>query len=349
MGRFRLGAAPCVTAACAALVIVCLSCGSGWIPALACAAVGLSQRGETVSVTATAATAADNRTTVPFGADDSQTPPTTAVTTPPTSATGNIAGRVVETVLPVGSSFVQGVAIRNRSGTAIDLATELAAPVGLTLAAGDAPQVLIYHTHTTESYMPYFNGTYRQGEAARTADEAVNVCAVGEAIAVRLRKAGIGVIHDTTIHDKPYTGAYSRSEATVKALLEQHPTIAVVIDVHRDGVMIDETTKSKPTVIINGRKAAQLMIICGATSTDSIPSPHWRTNLRLSLQVQKSLSQQYGQLMRQMSVVSSRYNQHLGKAAFLVEVGSEGNTLEEALYSAELFGRALGEQLNALR
>ena len=339
----------CAVAVCACVTMLVLCLSGGWLPTLACAAIGLSQRGGTVEIQATAPTAALNGTTSPFGSEDSQDIPPTTVATTTVTATGRVAGKVVETVLPVGSSFIQGVAIRNRSGTALDIAKELAAPVGLTLAQGEAPQVLIYHTHTTESYMPYFNGTYREGEAARTTDEHVNICAVGEAIAAKLRQAGIGVIHDTTIHDKPYTGAYSRSEATVKALLEKHPTVSVVIDVHRDGVMIDETTKSKPTVTINGRKAAQLMIICGATSTDAIPSPHWRTNLRLSMQVQQNLSQKYGQLMRQMSVVSSRYNQHLGKAAFLVEVGSEGNTLEEALYSAELFGRALAEELNALR
>lgn len=348
MARLRLNATHCITTACAIAVMLLLFLGSGsWLPTLTCAAVGLTQRGQAVVVQATAPTAADRGTTAPFGSSDSQDAPTSATTT--TTVVGKVAGKVVETVLPVGSSFIQGVAIRNRSGTDIDIAKELSSPVGLTLAAGDAPQVLIYHTHTTESYMPYFNGTYREGEAARTTDEHINVCAVGEAVAEQLRKAGIGVIHDTTVHDKPYTGAYSRSEATVKALLEQYPTVSVVIDVHRDGVMIDETTKSKPTVIINGRKAAQLMMICGATSTEAIPSPHWRTNLRLSLQVQQNLAQQYGSLMRQMSVVSSRYNQHLGKAAFLVEVGSEGNTLEEALYAAELFGRALGEELNALR
>ena len=108
--------------------------------------------------------------------------------------------------------------------------------------------------------MSYYAGYYNEGDGGRSKDESKNVCAVGEAIAAELRAAGIGVIHDTTIHDNPkYTGAYTRSEETVKKNLKQYPSIQVVLDVHRDGIMIDNTTKAKPTVTINGKKAAQTM------------------------------------------------------------------------------------------
>ena len=85
---------------------------------------------------------------------------------------------------------------------------------------------------------------------------------MGNEITKKLEEAGIGVIHDTTIHDDPYTGAYNRSWETIQRNLSENPTIQVTIDVHRDALG-GESARIKPTTVINGRKAAQIMILSG--------------------------------------------------------------------------------------
>ncbi len=257
-------------------------------------------------------------------------------------------GKISEQLMTLGSGFVQGVAIKNKSGRTFDLAKELAILPDVHITDTTEPQVLILHTHATESYMPYDAGYYNEGDTPRTSDNPYSVRSAGDVLAEQLRAAGIGVIHDTTIHDNPYSGAYTRSEATANALIQQYPSIKVVIDLHRDGIMLNSTTKVKPTAVINGKKAAQIMMICGVVSTDSIPHPHWAENFHFALQLQKALAADYRELVRPLSLVASRYNQHVANGALLIELGSEANTYEEAAYSAELLGRKLAEVLHAL-
>ena len=131
--------------------------------------------------------------------------------------------------------------------------------------------------------------------------------------------------------------------------LEQYPTIRVVLDIHRDAINSDATTKVKPTVTINGRKAAQMMIITGAVSTEALPHPNWRENLRLALRLQQLGSTTYEGLMRPMTVGTARYNAQLTNGSMLIEVGTEANTLDEAKYSGQLLGELLGKVLNSLK
>ena len=119
----------------------------------------------------------------------------------------------------------------------------------------------------------------------------------------------------------------------------------MVLDLHRDALMEGQTGLVKPTVTVGGKKAAQMMIIAGVLSTDALPNPHWQQNLALAAQWQKALSSQYDGLMRPLSTVGSRYNQHLHAGYLLVEVGSEGNTVAEAEYSGELLGKTLADLL----
>ena len=158
------------------------------------------------------------------------------------------------------------------------------------------------------------------------------------------------MIHDTTVHDYPkYNGAYDRSKETVQKNLQQYPTIQVVLDIHRDAIMRDSSTKVKPTVEIDGKKAAQMMIIAGMLNTSSTPHPDWRENLSLGMRLQQTLHTTYEGLMRPLSMVDSRYNQQLTHGSLLVEMGSEANTLQEALYSGQMLGRALAEVLGSLK
>lgn len=301
-----------------------------------------TQASTTTTAGKTGTTTADTSATQPEAPQDGP-PALLPETVPPQGPKG---GKVSEQQLTLGSNFVQGIALKNSSGKTFDIAKELQILPEITIKNTPEPQVLLVHTHTTEAYMTYYAGYYNEGDGGRTRDESKNVCAVGEVIAEQLRAAGIGVIHDTTIHDDPkYTGAYTRSEETVKKNLEKYPSIQVVLDLHRDGIMIDSTTRAKPTVTIDGRKAAQMMIIASAASTEANPHPHWQDNFRFALQLQKAMVDKYEGLMRPISVVASRYNQHLSRGYLLVEVGSEANTLNEAVYSGYMLGKTLAELL----
>ena len=118
-----------------------------------------------------------------------------------------------------------------------------------------APQVLIFHTHATESYEPYDSENYDMRNTWRSTDNTKNMVAVGNALEKALRDAGIGVVHDTTQHDYPsYNGSYERSAETIKSYLEKYPTIKIALDVHRDAIQREDDLIVKPTVEINGRK-----------------------------------------------------------------------------------------------
>lgn len=279
------------------------------------------------------------------------TPPTEQVTAPTNAAPSDLAdppaedgsgGRVVEQTVS-GGTMTAGIAVKNQSGVAADIAAALADGLPFSIEKDTAePQVLIYHTHATETYMPYAAGYYNSGDTSRVPENPRNVRAVGDALAAELTAAGIAVLHDTTLHDSPqYRGAYDRSAKTVEAILAEHPSIKVVLDIHRDGLMLNSSDKLKPTVTIDGKKAAQVMLVCGVLSTDALPHTEWRQNLRFAAGLQQALATVSGGFARPLSLVSARYNQHLSVGSLLIEVGSEGNTLDEATYSAQLLGRAL--------
>ena len=181
----------------------------------------------------------------------------------------------------------------------------------------------------------------------RTQDNNLNVVRVGEEIAKRLREAGIGVVHDTTVHDYPsYSGSYDRSIETMRKNLEQYPTIQVTLDIHRDALGGD--TRLKPTTTVNGKKAAQIMIISGCDDDGSLGFPDWEYNLRLAMRLQQAGAEYDGQLMRPLNFTPSKYNEHMTHGSLLVEFGTEVSTIDEAVYSGQLFGDALVKVLNEL-
>lgn len=213
-----------------------------------------------------------------------------------------------------------------------------------------APQVLIVHTHTSEAYMDSFTGTYPESFDPRTKDASHSVIRVGDVLTQKLNEAGIATIHDTTYHDDPaYNGAYTRSMQTTQKYLEKYPSIQVVLDVHRDSLTQADGTKLKPTVTINGKKAAQIMIVSGCDDDGSIGYPEWQYNMRFGLRLQKEIATKYSGLARPLYTWNIRYNQHLTHGSLLVEFGTDANTDEEVSYSAELFADALIGVLNELK
>ena len=161
-----------------------------------------------------------------------------------------------------------------------------------------------------------------------------------------LEKHGFVVIHDTEIHDEEYNSAYDHSRAVVEKYLEEYPSIEITIDVHRDDITYSDKTKVKPTAVINGKKAARMMIIAGCEYNRVKNFPNWEKNLRFDLQVQNKVNELYEGLMRPILFSERKYNMYETDYSFLLEVGTDANTLEEACYSARLFGDALGQLLN---
>lgn len=211
----------------------------------------------------------------------------------------------------------------------------------------DGPQVLIMHTHATESFEPYDTDIYDTRHTWRTTDNTQNIVAAGEVMAEAIRSYGIEVLHDETQHDYPsYNGSYERSAVTVQDYLEKYPSIKVVLDVHRDAVQRD-TTLVKPVTEIDGRKAAQLMIIAGCDD-GTMDMPNWSKNFRFAAGMQDAIESRYPSLTRPVFFCYRKYNQDLTTGSLLIEIGSHGNTLEEVLYTAQLAGDAIGSYLQGL-
>lgn len=215
------------------------------------------------------------------------------------------------------------------------------------IALHSAPQVLIMHTHTTESFEPYVRESFDQNFNYRTTDSSKNMVMVGDAIAKQLENSGIAVIHDSTIHDYPsYTGSYDRSRATVTAILEEYPSIKVVLDVHRDAIS-GEGYVTQPVAEINGKKAAQIMIISGCDD-GTMGMPNYMQNFHFACLLQQQMETDYPTLTRPILFDYRKYNQDLTTGSLLIEVGSHGNTLEQAAYAGELFGKSLARVLKEL-
>lgn len=208
----------------------------------------------------------------------------------------------------------------------------------------EAPQVLILHTHATESYEPYTKDWYDERYTSRSYDPDNSVIAVGDAIAGQLAGAGISVIHDCTLHDAVYNGSYTRSLETAVTMLAKYPSIKVVLDIHRDAIEYTNGTRVSAVTEIDGKKAAQIMMICAADDgTFEVPS--FYDNLHFACGLQRKIEGNYPTLTRPILFQYCQYNQQVSPGALLIEVGSHGNSIDQAVYSGELIGKALAEYL----
>lgn len=255
-------------------------------------------------------------------------------------------GEIYETTFngSLGESFINlsyGGQVRNCTDLSNEFVErEASVPHNISVELySEEPQVLIMHTHTTESYemteKSYFDSEY----TSRSSDPANGVVAVGAAIAEELSAAGISVIHDGTIHDEQYTGAYARSLETVEKILEEYPSIKIVLDIHRDAIE-DNGSRVSAVTEINGRKAAQVMII-SAADDGTYGIPDYLENFHFACAFQQALELNYPTLTRPVLFQYCHYNQHTTTGSLLIEIGSHGNTVEQAVYSGHLVGKAL--------
>lgn len=222
--------------------------------------------------------------------------------------------------------------------------------LGKTFAAeltGENPQVLILHTHGSESYTPVEGTELVWSGDHRTTDARYNVVRAGDAMADALAAAGISVLHDRTLYDYPnYSGAYDRSLAAIETYLTQYPSIHFILDVHRDAIEDGEGNQFKLISSTEAGTAAQLSIVVGSDGSGA-EHPEWMENLRLAAAIQEEAAGRHPTLMRPILLRNSRYNQHATTGSLLVEVGAAGNSPEEAVLAAKLFGEAMAEVLTA--
>ena len=192
----------------------------------------------------------------------------------------------------------------------------------------DGPQILIYHTHSQEGYKDSISG-----------DASTTIVGVGDYLEQLLEeKYGIEVLHHTGVYDLPKRdNAYSMALPNLEQVLQENPSIEVVIDLHRDGVAEDRHLVTE----VDGKQTAKLMFFNGLCKTTAqgelsyLPNPYITDNLAFSFQLHLAAEEYYPGLMRKIYLKGYRYNLHLKPKSVLVEVGAQTNTLEEAKNAME--------------
>ena len=266
------------------------------------------------------------------------------VTPPDTSDPEESDATGTTTIIP--TTISGGLSIKNTSGYDIDIDSVLSAGCPIRLESGK-PQILIIHTHSSEAYSPAGLDKYDDLGTNRTLDQNLNVIRIGTELTKLFEDCGLNVIHDTQVFDYPsYTGSYNRSCEAVEKYLADYPSIKIVIDLHRDALCSDTVTY-KTTATELGVCASQIMLFVGSDAS-GLEHPNWRQNLSLALYLQNAVCQSYPSLMRPITLTKYRYNQPLSPGSMILEVGSNGNTLQEALAAIRLFGKTAGPAIAAL-
>ncbi len=208
------------------------------------------------------------------------------------------------------------------------------------------PLVLIVHTHGTESFandgVPYYNDKINYPRSENVSE---NIVAVGKVLCDMLNENGIPTIQCETMHDKEsYINAYDRTAASIKYYIEKYPSIQYIFDIHRDSLIRSDLTKLKPVTLYGGKPCAQIMMLVGSNEKGA-PEYDWQSNLVLAEALQAELFESASGVARQLNLRGATYNQQYAKHGLLVEIGSCGNTLDEAKNAAKAFGDALIEVL----
>ena len=267
------------------------------------------------------------------------------------SATGEVKGNVIEKFISpyTANTSYDNVYLKNNTDLKINLKDFVNGKIGIDIEKNNKPQVLILHTHATESYLLHNENYYTENDTSRNTNNEYNMVALGKIITDKLNAAGIVTLHDTTQHDNPsYNESYSRAANTICSYLDKYPSIKIVIDLHRDALSENDTDKVKLTTEIEGKKAAQIMLVMGSQSGNVKNFPNWKENLKLATKLQQTIEVMYPSLARSIHFMSKNYNQSLTNGSMLIEIGTDGNTLSEAKYSAELLSNALIKLLNTL-
>lgn len=206
----------------------------------------------------------------------------------------------------------------------------------------EKPQILIYHSHSQETF-----ADSREGEPEDT------IVGVGNYLTQLLTENyGYHVIHVTETFDIingeiDRSRAYDYSREYVERVLEENPSIEVIIDLHRDGVPEGRHLVTE----INGKDTAQIMFYNGLSYTvnngpvDYLPNPYIQDNLAFSFQLEYQAALYYPELYRGIYLAGLRYNLHLRPKALLLEAGAQTNTVQEVKNAMEPFADILDRVL----
>ena len=224
--------------------------------------------------------------------------------------------------------------VKIKNGTDIKLTKEMMKPD----VKINTKTILIYHTHSCESYTPTEKYSYKKTGNFRTTDKDRSVIRVGTELEAYMKQYGYKVIHDTSLYDYPaYNGSYSRSYTGVSKLLDKNKGTEVLFDLHRDAIA---DSSYAPTVKIGDEYAAQLMFVIGSNGSGA-QHDNWTKNLKFAIKIQEKANELYPGLFKPIVIRNSRYNQHLANGASIIEVGATGNTLEQCLTSMKFFSKVL--------
>ena len=205
---------------------------------------------------------------------------------------------------------------------------------------GDAPTVLILHTHATESYTKQPGEIYEEDSMYRTFNASYNMLSIGEELTRVLTAGGISVLHDRTLHDYPsYNGSYDHARQTIRAYLEAFPSITMVIDLHRDAMDFEQDPQLTTLATVGGQRSAQLMLVAG--TDHNVSYSHWETNLAMGVKLTAVLEKMYPGITRPIQLRPQRFNLDMSPGSILVEVGANGNTHAEAVTAVRALGAAL--------
>ena len=235
--------------------------------------------------------------------------------------------------------------INNRTSFNVDLNAYLERDFPISGAISSEPLVLIIHTHGSESYLDKGYDFYSPDETFRSLDEEKTVVKVGEVLCEKLNSLGIPTLHDKTMYDiTDFNRSYTYSRAGIQKALAEHPSIRFVIDLHRDSVFDSKGNNIKPLTNLNGKDCAPLMLVVG-TNEGGSDHPNWRDNLTVAAHLQQKMNDLYPTLARPINLRTAAFNQALTKGSVILEVGSCGNTIEEAENAVLLFAQAYASMI----
>ena len=230
------------------------------------------------------------------------------------------------------------ITIQNYTKFKVDIEKLLNEPLNINFNK-KGPKVLVYHTHTTESYVLKQSDIGKKGVPSFNSNSRYSVVRVGEELSRYLKKYGIDVLHNGTVHDTVRDAAYGPALKTVQKYTKSYPSIKVFLDIHRDAA--DSSNKLRLVQKIKGKNAAQIMFVVGTNG--KLPHSEWKENLKFALKLQQKLNEKYPGLAGPIWISNNRYNQHVSDDALIIEIGGDGNLLSECLESTKYLAEVLNE------
>ncbi len=227
--------------------------------------------------------------------------------------------------------------IKNETGLKIDIKKLLNEPLKL-VPDKKGPKIFIYHTHTTECFLKSADEIGKSKTPSRTTNNKYNVVRVGDALINNLKKYNIDVLHNTTIHDADYNSSYVKSLNTLTGYVDKYSSLKMAIDLHRDAA---GEGKLRAVKKINGKNVAEIMFVIGTDA--KLSNPRWKENLKLAIKVQARLNEICPGIAKPIYVSKNRYNQHLMNGSVIVEIGGDGNVIDECVRSTSYLAEAIND------